>query len=214
MRPGRIRIRIAALAALCLAGPLPTGPAAAVAASEVSQAPLEAGSPAIRTNGRVNVRAAPSRSSALVETVSSGTIFESPGTVSGRRWVAVSRGGRLFGYIFAELVSPVVPAPVADTTPEREPAPVPAAAPVAKVEETPLIDSPTVAALDQRLQSVERTLSGMRTDLDRQARLLSDIQARLPEGDAPTVVRLQPPPSRLDTAIASVRGMFTRLIGD
>jgi hypothetical protein len=206
------RICIAALAALFLAGPLPAGSAAA--ASEVSRVPLEAGSPAVRTNGRVNVRAAPSTSSALVETAASGTVFESPGTVSSRRWVAVSRGGRLFGYVFAELVSPVLPAPVAETTPEQAPAPVPAASPVAKVEEAPLIESPAVAALDQRLQSVERTLNGMRTDLDRQARLLSDIQARLPEGDTPTVIRLQPPPTRLDTAIASVRGLFARLIGD
>ena len=211
MRPSRIRV--AALAALSLTGPLLAGPATAAAAREVSWPPLEAGSPAIRTNGRVNVRAAPSTSSALLETAASGTVFESPGTVSGQRWVAVSRGGRLFGYVFAELVSPVVPAPASETKLERAPEPVPAASPVTKVEEAPLIELRAIVAIDERLHSVERALSGMRTDLDRQARLLSDIQARLPEGDAPTVIRLQPPPTRLDTAIASVRGLFARLIG-
>ena len=108
---------------------------------------------------------------------------------------------------------PSCPLPLRQTEARAGAEPVPAASPVTKVEEAPLIECGRSVAIDERLHSVERALSGMRTDLDRQARLLSDIQARLPEGDAPTVVRLQPPPTRLDTAIASVRGLFARLIG-
>ena len=84
---------------------------------------------------------------------------------------------------------------------------------------------PALGAIDDRLRVVEEALSGMRTDLDRQAqlsregfertgRMLSNIQARLPEPEEPAVVRLHPPPTRLDVAIQSVRGLIARLIGD
>jgi hypothetical protein len=227
MRRGRIRI--AALAALSLAVLPAVAPLRPALAREVSRVPLEAGAPAIRANGRVNVRAEPSTSAPVVATVAPGTVFESPGVVTGRPWVAVSRDGRLFGYVFAELVSsmPPAPAPVPASTPEP--------APVAKAAEVPAVTIPAVTtatgeaqavdAINDRLRAVEQALSGMRTDLDRQAqlsregferteRLLSGIQAQLPEPDRPTVVRLHPPPTRLDVAIESVRGLIARMIGN
>src|SRR4051812_20083651 len=136
MRRGRIRI--AALAALSLAVLPAVAPLRPALAREVSRVPLEAGAPAIRANGRVNVRAEPSTSAPVVATVAPGTVFESPGVVTGRPWVAVSRDGRLFGYVFAELVSsmPPAPAPVPASTPEP--------APVAKAAEVPAVTIPVV----------------------------------------------------------------------
>ena len=84
---------------------------------------------------------------------------------------------------------------------------------------------PALGAIDDRLRVVEEAVSGMRTDLDRQAqlsregfertgRMLSNIQARLPEPEEQAVVLLHPPPTRLDVAIQSVRSLIARLIGD
>ena len=216
MRRGRIRF--AALAALALAVPAAALTARIAEARDAVQAPLAAGPQSLRANGRVNIRAEPSRSAPVVGTVAPGTVLESPGIVTGQPWVAVSRDGRLFGYVFAELVSPVVPAkavevPAADPAAEKMAAAPPPALP------------PALGAIDDRLRVVEEALSGMRADLDRQAqlsregfertgRMLSNIQARLPEPEEPAVVRLHPPPTRLDMAIQSVRGLIARLIGD
>jgi hypothetical protein len=212
MRRGRIRI--AALAALALtavpaAAASRTTASQAAVARETAPATLAAGPPAFRANGRVNVRAEPSRTATVVATVTPGTVLESPGTVTGQPWVAVSRDGKLFGYVFAELVSSV--APSLPSAPET--VAVPAAEP------------PAASTVDDRLREVEQAVSGMRAELDQQARqsregfertgrLLSDIQARLPDLDGPAVVRLQPPPTRLDVAIASIRGLFARIAGD
>ncbi|GEO38300.1 hypothetical protein SAE02_24480 [Skermanella aerolata] len=206
----RSRIRIAALAALALTAPA-AFPAAAASRTAVereaasARPPLEAGPPALRANGRVNLRAEPSRSAAVLATVEPGTILESPGVVTGLPWVAVSRDGRLFGYVFAELVSSVASG--------------------SQAAEIPAAGMSATRTIDDRLRAVEETLSGMRVDLDQQAQLsregfertgrqLSDIQARLPEADGPAVVRLQPPPTRLDVAIASVRELFARIVGN
>jgi hypothetical protein len=209
MRRGRIRF--AALAALALAVP----PAALISrtaeARDGVQAPPAAGPQSLRANGRVNIRAEPSRSAPVVGTVAPGTVLESPGIVTGQPWVAVSRDGRLFGYVFAELVSPVVPVPKAVEVPASE--------------KTMTAPPPALGAIDDRLRVVEEALSGMRTDLDRQAqvsregfertgRMLSNIQARLPEPEEQAVVLLHPPPTRLDVAIQSVRSLIARLIGD
>lgn len=216
MRRGRIRF--AALAALVLAVPPAALTARTAEARDAVQAPLAAGPQTLRANGRVNIRAEPSRSAPVVGTVAPGTVLESLGVVTGQPWVAVSRDGRLFGYVFAELVSPVAPAKTVE---------VPAADPVA--EKTAAADPPPLGAIDDRLRVVEEALSVMRADLDRQAqlsregfertgRMLSNIQAniqaRLPEPEEPAVVRLHPPPTRLDMAIQSVRGLMARLIGD
>ncbi len=209
MRRGRIRF--AALAALALAVPPAALTARTAEARDAAQGPLAAGPQSLRTNGRVNIRAEPSRSAPVVGTAAPGTLLESPGIVTGQPWVAVSRDGRLFGYVFAELVSPVVAVPKAVEVPAAE-----------KMAAAP---PPALGAIDDRLRVVEEALSGMRTDLDRQAqlsregfertgRMLSNIQARLPEPEEPAVVRLHPPPTRLDVAIQSVRGLIARLIGD
>ena len=100
---------------------------------------------------------------------------------------------------------------------------IPAVAPAA--DATRAVDAQSVDAINDRLHTVEQALSGMRADLDRQAqlsregferteRLLSGIHAQLPEPDTPTVVRLHPPPTRLDVAIESVRGLFARMMGN
>jgi hypothetical protein len=219
MRRGRIRF--AALAALALAVPL------TAEARDGVQAPLAAGPQTLRANGRVNIRAEPSRSAPVVETVAPGTVLESPGIVTGQPWVAVSRDGRLFGYVFAELVSPVAPAPKMAEVPATDPAAGPAAEKMAAA--APAAPLPAFGTIDDRLRVVEEALSVMRADLDRQAqlsregfertgRMLSNIQAniqaRLPEPEEPAVVRLHPPPTRLDMAIQSVRGLIARLIGD
>jgi hypothetical protein len=213
MRRGRIRF--AALAALALAV-LPASLTARIAeARDAVQAPLAAGPQSLRANGRANIRAEPSRSAPVVETVAPGTVLESPGIVTGQPWVAVSRDGRLFGYVFAELVSPIAPAPKAVEVPATDPA----------AEKMAAAPPPALGAIDDRLRVVEEALSSMRADLDRQAqlsregfertgRMLSNIQARLPEPEEPAVVRLHPPPTRLDMAIQSVRGLMARLIGD
>jgi hypothetical protein len=221
MRRGRIRF--AALAALALAAPPAALTARTAEARDAVQAPLAAGPQSLRANGRVNIRAEPSRSAPVVGTVAPGTVLESPGIVTGQPWVAVSRDGRLFGYVFAELVSPVAPAPKAAEVPATDPAAGPAA------EKTSAVPPPALGAIDDRLRVVEEALSVMRADLDRQAqvsregfertgRMLSNIQAniqaRLPEPEEPAVVRLHPPPTRLDVAIQSVRGLMARLIGD
>jgi hypothetical protein len=209
MRRGRIRF--AALAALALAVPSAALTSRTAEAQVSAQAPLAGGPQSLRANGRVNIRAEPSRSAPVVGTVAPGTVLESPGIVTGQPWVAVSRDGRLFGYVFAELVSPVAPAPKAVEVPAAE-----------KMAAAP---PPALGAIDDRLRVVEEALSGMRTDLDRQAqlsregfertgRMLSNIQARLPEPEEPAVVLLHPPPTRLDAAIQSVRGLIARLIGD
>jgi hypothetical protein len=216
MRRGRIRF--AALAALALAVPAAALTARIAEARDAVQAPLAAGPQSLRANGRVNIRAEPSRSAPVVETVGPGTVIESPGIVTGQPWVAVSRDGRLFGYVFAELVSPVAPAKAVEV-----PATDPAAGPAA--EKMAAAPPPALGAIDDRLRVVEEALSSMRADLDRQAqlsregfertgRMLSNIQARLPEPEEPAVVRLHPPPTRLDMAIQSVRGLMARLIGD
>ncbi|HYI70833.1 MAG TPA: SH3 domain-containing protein [Skermanella sp.] len=220
MRRGRIRF--AALAALALAVPPAALTSRTAEARDAVQLPLAAGPQSLRTNGRVNIRAEPSRSAPVVGTVAPGTLLESPGIVTGQPWVPVSRDGRLFGYVFAELVSPVAPVPKAVEVPATDSAIDPAGGPAAEKMAAP---PPALGAIDDRLRVVEEALSGMRTDLDRQAqlsregfertgRMLSNIQARLPEPEEPAVVRLHPPPTRLDVAIQSVRGLVARLIGD
>ena len=216
MRRGRIRF--AALAALALAVPPAALTSRTAEARDAVQAPLAAGPQSLRANGRVNIRAEPSRSAPVVGTVAPGTVLESPGIVTGQPWVAVSRDGRLFGYVFAELVSPVAPVTEGGRGSGDRSGMTSAGGKVAA-------PPPALGAIDDRLRVVEEALSGMRTDLDRQAqlsregfertgRMLSNIQARLPEPEEPAVVRLHPPPTRLDVAIQSVRGLIARLIGD
>ncbi|EWY40786.1 hypothetical protein N825_33190 [Skermanella stibiiresistens SB22] len=200
---------------MALAAPTSTDAgAASPPVAEASRIRLSAGAPSVRAERRINVRAEPSTSAPVVVTVPPGTVLDSPGIVVGRPWIAVARDGRLFGYVAAGLVAPV-PSPV---PPSQE-------GPATPPEPGGAVGGGSVESIEDRFRAVDRALSSLRGDLDRQValaregfertdRLLSSIQARLPDPDEAPVVMLRPPPTRLDIAIGSVRGMISRLIGD